>query len=623
MSKKAKCMADGGIVGADGMTDAQRAKRNAALQSLGMSTAQPPVQAPPAMPQTVQVTTPAEPDRPRGIMGILGNRGKQIDKAAGYAAGGIVRGKGGIDNVPMSVGGVNVNLTGGKKPEAVLPGKTVEALGGPGAVEALIEATNGKPPVRSGLREGGEYKDGALYTNINEEDEYTRAMKERQGITGQMFPNAAAVWNESGKDVGAAMQKGNYANALGNAVRGTLATGVGVVDDVIGNPIRNIAPAVKDFGSGLVGDASVAPKATNSQTATNPLALGAQSVTDLAAKPTGAQFITGAKPGEMPSSAQGGFTQGGKSYNVNDTSQQGIARVTAPGTLPLYTNIAPEQAVSGLKNQPVSGNAASVQEGLDRYARANKIRGEMIDSMANANGTAMSGSALAPGELAPGVTLQNLKDAQWNDSVGTNRGETNALLGAIAAYRGNAANDTARYGHDVAAQRAAGHDQVLMRGQDINALGDKARLGILQTNADRDNRLTGLKTSLTEGEIADQKMVRDARTALIAALASGDPKAIEAAKANAVATGIKFDRPDNQIDFKASQAGNAVTQKNADGSMTVTPIGINGKPGTPYTVGGQQQGQMNSGADKIKAEMQAGRISRDEAIKQLKAMGYQ
>ena len=59
MAKKAKGMADGGIIGADGMTEAQRAKRNAALQSLGMSTAQPPVQSPPAMPQPVPVTPPA------------------------------------------------------------------------------------------------------------------------------------------------------------------------------------------------------------------------------------------------------------------------------------------------------------------------------------------------------------------------------------------------------------------------------------------------------------------------------------------------------------------------------------------------------------------------------------
>jgi hypothetical protein len=83
-----------------------------------------------------------------------------IRGAIGMAEGGIVRGKGGPtdDEVPMQVAGKNVNLS---NTEAVLPAKTVQALGGPEAVEELIEQTNGKPPVRGGLREGGEYELGA------------------------------------------------------------------------------------------------------------------------------------------------------------------------------------------------------------------------------------------------------------------------------------------------------------------------------------------------------------------------------------------------------------------------------------------------------------------------------
>lgn len=77
------------------------------------------------------------------------------------AQGGIVRGKGGPtdDMVPMKVAGKNVNLS---DTEAVLPAKTVQALGGPEAVEALIEQTNGMPPVRGGLREGGSYYGGVV-----------------------------------------------------------------------------------------------------------------------------------------------------------------------------------------------------------------------------------------------------------------------------------------------------------------------------------------------------------------------------------------------------------------------------------------------------------------------------
>lgn len=88
-----------------------------------------------------------------------------------YAAGGIVRGKGGPtdDAVPMSVGGTDVNLSAR---EAVLPVKTVMAMGGPAAVEDLIERTNGKPPVRSGLRAGGSYATGAGGVEIP--DDYMR-----------------------------------------------------------------------------------------------------------------------------------------------------------------------------------------------------------------------------------------------------------------------------------------------------------------------------------------------------------------------------------------------------------------------------------------------------------------
>lgn len=89
-----------------------------------------------------------------------------LGKALGMAEGGIVRGKGGPtdDAVPMTVGGVDVNLS---NKEAVLPAKTVQALGGPSAVEDLIETTNGKPPVKHGLRAGGKYMTGATGGGID------------------------------------------------------------------------------------------------------------------------------------------------------------------------------------------------------------------------------------------------------------------------------------------------------------------------------------------------------------------------------------------------------------------------------------------------------------------------
>ncbi len=122
-----------------------------------------PTAAPVQAPQPVQQAPQPAPQR-QGLMGaamgLIGGRAAQIDKAVnGYAEGGIVRGQGGPtdDEVPMQVAGKDVNLSNS---EAVLPVKTVQALGGPEAVEHLIEETNGKPPVRGGLRAGGEYADG-------------------------------------------------------------------------------------------------------------------------------------------------------------------------------------------------------------------------------------------------------------------------------------------------------------------------------------------------------------------------------------------------------------------------------------------------------------------------------
>lgn len=68
---------------------------------------------------------------------------------------GIVEGPGGPreDKVPAML----------SDDEAVLPAKTVQALGGPDAVADLIEKTTGKAPAQ-GLREGGRFADGALPT---------------------------------------------------------------------------------------------------------------------------------------------------------------------------------------------------------------------------------------------------------------------------------------------------------------------------------------------------------------------------------------------------------------------------------------------------------------------------
>ena len=115
-----------------------------------------------------------------GVAGIMANRKATIDKAANYANGGIVKGKGTptSDDVPVKINGADYNLS---DTEVVLPSKTRQALGEmlgakPGnvaqansLVEKYIEQTNGKPPVQveegTNLAAGGLLDDEAIKQN--------------------------------------------------------------------------------------------------------------------------------------------------------------------------------------------------------------------------------------------------------------------------------------------------------------------------------------------------------------------------------------------------------------------------------------------------------------------------
>lgn len=434
-----------------------------------------------------------------------------------YARGGIVRGKGGVDRVPMAIGGVNVNLTGGKKPEAVLPGKTVEAMGGPSAVESLIEATNGKPPVKGGLKEGGNY---------------------RYGANGEWIPDPEEDKAPAG-----------------------------------GQPF---GPAVPTLGQGLTGMSS----AISGIGVSNP------------------------PPAAMPAAPQvsGNFNVAGNEYSSAPTSQPGVQRITAPGTSPLYTNIDRGAAVAGLNDQRIGGDAASVQEGLNRYANANKIRGEMIDSSIQANGGNGAGVLQTEQTLPGGMSVSD-----WNNrvSAGFNtqmspkqKAEYLANEGSMGIQRESQnvlrrGQDVQLMGSEMQARRAAAHDNTIMRGQDLTAAETAARLGIdkekvkiLQADSARLGDKTAIENAKTQGEIDDQKMLREARAGLTSAISSGDPRKIEQARTAAVAAGIKFDKPDVSADYKPDGMGMGGTavQRSQDGSLITTRIGADGKVAPPVRI---------------------------------------
>lgn len=222
------------------------------------------------------------------------------------------------------------------------------------------------------------------------------------------FPNAANAWNAGEGLADASFQRGDTVEGWGRQaarVGGTLA---GLSHDV--NPVNKVAnwmnqtPAQPGFMRGATNVGPGVDRSTGQSTwvdsrngqdyrkMASDLAdlsqqrFGAQSPDAFAPAQErfpfpdmGTQFMTGSAPGQIPLGREGGFFSGNRAYNVNDTNQTGVSRVTSKGASPLYTNLAPEDGVAGLKNQTVGGDAADVQQGLDRFARANAVWQSVID----------------------------------------------------------------------------------------------------------------------------------------------------------------------------------------------------------------------------------------------------
>lgn len=232
------------------------------------------------------------------------------------------------------------------------------------------------------------------------------------------------------------------------------------------------------------------------------------------------QFITG-KDGKAPDSVGNGFFDGKIAYTVNPTSQAGIQRVTAAGKNPLLTNIRPEDAVAGLKDQTMPGES---QEGIARHQRANDIRQSMIDSQP------AGGVAILPdyNEAANAEKTQRWREDELLAKAGR-RGAAAALQAHIAGGS-TLALEQLRGTNQLAADQ--GRNAVTMRGQDRQAQSEAARLA----GNPLTNELT--KTQITAGQQANAKTKAQSdllakisgetdqakRTALIDSLLAGQGK---------------------------------------------------------------------------------------------------
>lgn len=147
------------------------------------------------------------------------------DQGQKLARGGIVHGPGTqtSDSVPVHL----------SRDEAVLPAKTVDALGGPQAIGQLIEQTTGKPP--AGLRAGGGYYGGMVddFGNMLRSSPSSASGQVVNDVTGQLV-------NDSAKNVIAGQQN---ARPMQQAVQG-VRQGISNLFD----PSKVAAPDYKALG---------------------------------------------------------------------------------------------------------------------------------------------------------------------------------------------------------------------------------------------------------------------------------------------------------------------------------------------------------------------------------------
>lgn len=500
-NKRGICMADGGITRQE-TADELMARMTA---KYGAPAAWPAPQQPAPVAQQQAAPKPA-PQQPAstglGIMGILRGRKEAIDKATNFANGGIAagapkrfkfEGDGGPreDKVPVKVAGQNINVSDGEQ-ALIVPAKTAANAQAMKAIQDIIAGSNDGRQPDMGNGAGPNFSDGGM---TDEE----RAYRLRTG------------------------------NIAGPDMRGMAAGITSILPKE--SPIRQWA----ESGQQPASPAPVAPAAAPEVQAEKPAAFKAE---PFGAKPeqfatpanTDGQFMTGKAQYDegglnrtgmaTPDSSGGGFTQKGVSYNVNPTNQEGITKITSTKTNPLYTNIKPEEATAGLKNQMVGGDAASVQEGLSRHARANAITQSIIDKQP-VGGVSILGDG-GVGEINDERTARWRQDellsaAKYGNRAAGDAIQANAHLG-VEGIR----SATAQRGQDVGAG-------ITMRGQDLTANTEANRLAVESP----------LKQAQTQGIMAQNdsaSMMADIQKKALA----GDPQAMASYRALTQKSGTDY-----------------------------------------------------------------------------------
>lgn len=472
------------------------ARINAQYGVSGNTQPAPQPQAPPPKPSPAPKPEQNKRSLIDNAIGILGGRKEQIDKASGYSNGGKIKGTGTptSDSIPAQVQetGEPIKVSTTERILSAAQDAMLEDMArksGFESLDAMLEAGTGKPvgpTIKAGKAahsEGG--KPG--WRLDNDPDEYAKAMQEqvlgRDAKGSSPAPSVSPLVNDAWY-AGASTADSRTGLEMERDRRARAAS-AGVLADPVKSALQ----------FGVVGGDKAA-SATGSAAAVSPppaYSNEGRGVPSAVTKPGAGAVVDNE------------FTQGGKSYTANPTGQQGILRVTAPGTSPLYTNLDPQKAVSGLKDQTIGQPADQEAQGIARIANANSIRGEMI---ANRDKDIPAGG-YAPGILADRSVEDNAAlDAMRRSSMISNlspsqQAEFNMSLSKLALQdKGQQlAADNARYAAEVQDKRAVGHDNVIARGQDLTAQNEAARNKILEEQSKRKGILSPIAVS--GGEVAD------------------------------------------------------------------------------------------------------------------------
>lgn len=233
-------------------------------------------------------------------------------------------------------------------------------------------------------------------------------------------------------------------------------------------------------------------------------------------------------------------------------------------------------------------------------ARENSARQSMIDSQRTDLVPGANAASLGDG----GVAAANAeKTSRWRQDELLSKAMRNPAAGRIAeviadgqnrlavedvrqqgVMRGQDLSHSAQLaqqgitarGQDLNYQSDQNRNAVAIRGQDITAAEVAQRIGIQQADSNRASEKWGIEKGIMQGQAEDSAATRKARADLTAAIESGDPAKISAAREKAVAAGIKFDKPNNEFTAVTDSMGMNITRTNKDtGAVDI----IDGKTG--------------------------------------------